>query len=70
MAKSFKTDSERNAYFSSLHEVVDVSPFNKLEYINGVLHYNGIVEQDKVFVSRMELMFDSLTKLAALNEVA
>jgi hypothetical protein len=68
MSKSFKTDAERNAYLSHIMAVVDMS--NDTQYVNGILSTNGVAVTDKLHVARLELMFDSLEKLAALNEVA
>ena len=67
MVKSFNTDAERNAYFSHLATIAGTG--NTAQYVDGVLCVNNVPETDKVLVARMELMFDSLNKLAALNEV-
>ena len=67
MYKTFKTDSERNAYFTHLSNVCDVP--DNVKYVNGVLYKNNEIITDKVFIGNMENMFDSLNQLAALNKV-
>lgn len=67
MTKSFKTDAERNAYFTHASTVANTT--DTLKYVNGVLYKDNILITDKLFIGQMELMFDSLEKLSALNKV-
>jgi hypothetical protein len=67
MTKSFKTDAERNAYFTHLSNVTNTT--DTVKYVNGVLYKDNILITDKLFISQMELMFDSLEKLSATYKV-
>jgi hypothetical protein len=64
MTKSFKTDSERNNYFTHLAQVSN-TPAN-IKYVNGVLYKDNILVTDKLFIGQMEVMFDSLEKLSTI----
>ena len=67
MTKSFKTDAERNAYFTLLANTTN-TPDN-IKSVNGLLYKDNTQITDQKFITSMEVMFDSLEKLAALNKV-
>ena len=64
MVKSFKSDVERNEVFAHFSKVGNQP--NNVQYVNGVLCFNNEPIEDKAFVARMELMFDSMEKLQVL----
>lgn len=66
MIKSFKTDSERNAYFTHMSTLCN-QPDN-IKYVNGVLYKDNIVVTDNTFITTMKNMFNALDKLSDLNK--
>jgi hypothetical protein len=68
MYKTFKTDSERNAVFTHMANATNMP--DNIKYIDGYLCKDTTVVTDKLFLARMEIMFDSMEKLSQLNEVA
>ena len=68
MTKSFKTDAERNSYFTLLANTTN-TPDN-IKSVNGLLYKDNVLVTDQKFITSMETMFDSMEKLAALNGVA
>jgi len=67
MTKTFKTDSERNAVFTHMSNVA--GQMDNIKYVNGVLYKDNILVTDQNFITSMEVMFDNMEKLAALNKV-
>ena len=67
MTKSFKTDNERNAVFTHMANATD--QIDNIKYVNGVLYKDNVLVTDQKFITSMEVMFDSMEKLAALNKV-
>ena len=67
MTKSFKTDAERNAVFTHMANTTN-TPDN-IKSVNGLLYKDNTLVTDQKFITSMEVMFDSMEKLAALNNV-
>jgi hypothetical protein len=66
MTKTFKTDVERNSYFTHLANVSGTP--DTIKYIDGLLYKNNEIITDKLFIGHMENMFDSLAKLSQLDQ--
>ena len=67
MTKSFKTDAERNAVFTHMANATNMP--DNIKSVNGVLYKDNTLVTDQKFITSMEVMFDSMEKLAALNKV-